>query len=132
MVNAHRGEVSLEIAGKARTVVYDWDALARLKVALGPDYDEKIAQAGLTLDLEPLATALAIGLARDWPDVTAEKLKALSPPVIEVTDAIGTALTRAFYGEAEVPAQPRVDPLFRRVRRALSLRRRSGRPSARG
>ena len=51
-----------------------------------------------------IATTLAIGLTRHHPDqLTAEKIHAISPPVLPMTKAINQGLNMAFYGSVEVP-----------------------------
>ncbi len=130
MDNEPRGEVSLKLDGKARTLVFDWDALARLKTELGADFDVKIGQAGYDFDLDILAVALAIGLRRHWPDVTPEAVKAAGPSLVEVIDTLRQALNLAFSGSKEAPA-PAVNPPSRRARRASSSKKAKKRPTAR-
>jgi hypothetical protein len=120
--NEHRGEVSIVIDGKPRTVIFDWDAIARLKNALGTDFDGKIAQAGSELDMETLAVALSVGLQRGWPKVSPTVVQAQSPPVVEVIRVLGDALNLAFYGNTEAPPAT-VNPPNRQSRRASSSRR---------
>lgn len=110
MTNPYRGEVSVMIAGVPRAVVYDWDAVARLVEALGPEFDGKIAEATTRLDLEVLAEALVIGLQRDWPEADAATIRRASPPIFEVQRAIGAALNLAFHGREEGSAQPPENP----------------------
>ncbi len=108
----HQQEVSIEIGGKARAVAFDWDALAKLKDAIGPEFDVKIAQAGYELDTAVLAVALSVGLKQHWPEVTPEIVKEASPPLIEVIEALERALHPAFYGSKEA------NPPNRKARRA--------------
>ena len=129
MVNERRGEVGLEIAGQVRPLIFDWDALARLEAELGSDFDVKIAQAGYDLDLEVLATALAVGFRREWPDVTPDLVKKAGPPLVRVIEALGQALNLAFYGSTEAPAAP-ANPPNRRSRRAGSSKKGKKRPTA--
>lgn len=103
MRNTRRGEVSLEMAGEVRTVVFDWDALSRLEAALGEDFDQKIAQAGYKMDLPVLAIALAAGLAKGWSEVTPELVREAAPPVLVTMEVLGKALNLAFYGTEEAP-----------------------------
>ena len=119
MVNERRGEVGLEIDGQNRPLVFDWDALARLETELGSDFDVKIAQAGYDLDLGILASVLAVGLQREWPEVTPEIIKQAGPPLVRVIEALGQALNLAFYGSTEAPPAT-ANPPNRRARRANS------------
>ena len=130
MDNEPRGEVSLKLDGKARTLVFDWDALARLKTELGSDFDVKIGQAGYDFDLDVLALALAIGLRRHWPEVTPEMVKVAGPSLVEVIDKLRQALNLAFYGSKEAPIST-VNPPNRQARRASSSKKAKKRPTAR-
>lgn len=121
-VNEHKGEVTLEIAGEPRVLVFDWDALARLSEELGTDFDTKIAQAGYDLDLSVLAVALTVGFRREWPEATPEIIKRSGPPLVKVVEALGQALNLAFYGSREAPTGP-VNPPTRRSRREASSKK---------
>ena len=112
MQNEQRDEVGLEIGGKLRPLIFDWEALAELRDAIGPEFDVKIAQAGYEFNTGVLAVALSVGLKRDWPEVTPEIVKAASPPLIEVIEALERALHPAFYGSKEA------NPPNRKARRA--------------
>ncbi len=129
MLNERRGEVGLEVDGEQRSLVFDWDALARLETELGSDFDVKIAQAGYNLDLPVLATALAIGFKRNWPEVTPDLVKKAGPPLVRVIEALGQALNLAFYGSTEAPTAPVNPPTNRRSRRASSSRKAKKRPT---
>ncbi len=111
-MSEHQQEVSIEIAGKARTVVFDWAALGQLRCAVGPGFDEKIAKAGYEFNTNVPAVALAIGLKRDWPEVTPEIVKAASPAILEAIEALERALHPAFYGSKDA------NPPNRKTRRA--------------
>ncbi len=113
MTNTHVGEATLTLDGKEYILVYDWDAIARLQSSLGKDFDQKIAQASIDVNLEVIAQTLSIALIKRNP-LTVEEIKALSPPILEVTSALGRALNLAFYGketlEQEVAAQQPENP----------------------
>ncbi len=111
-MNEYREEVTIQIAGEARTVTFDWEALGRLRAEVGPGFDEKIAKAGYEFNTGVLAVALAIGLKRDWPEVTPEIVKAASPAILEVIEALERALHPAFYGGKDA------NPPNRKARRA--------------
>lgn len=130
MLNERRGEVGLEIDGKMRSLVFDWDALARLETEIGADFDVKIAQAGYDLDLKILAIALAVGFKRNWPEVTPELIMKVGPALVRVIEALGQALNLAFYGSMEVPKAPVNPPMNRLSRRASSSRKAKKRPTA--
>ena len=111
-MNEQCGEVTIEIGGKARAVVFDWDALAKLRDEIGPEFDVKIAQAGYEFNTDVLAMALSVGLKRHWPEVTPEIVRAASPPIIEVIKTLERALRPAIYGGQEA------NPPNRKARRA--------------
>lgn len=111
-MNEHQQEVSIEIGGKPRVVIFDWEALAELRDAIGPEFDVKIAQAGYEFNTGVLAVALSVGLKRHWPGVTPEVVKAASPAILEVIEALERALHPAFYGSKEA------NPPNRKARRA--------------
>ena len=112
MQNEQRDQVGLEIGGKRRPLVFDWAALGQLRAGIGPEFDVKIAKAGYEFNINVLAVALAIGLKRDWPEVTPEIVKAASPAILEVIEALERALHPAFYGSKEA------NPPNRKMRRA--------------
>lgn len=78
---------------------YDWDAVARLVAALGPDFDTKISHAAINTDLDTIALAAAVGLGE-----TPEYVKDVSPPIASTAQAVMEALNLAFHGEVEAPA----------------------------
>ena len=101
MQNEQRDQVGLEIGGKRRPLVFDWEALAELRAEIGPEFDVKIAQAGYEFNTGVLAVALSVGLKRHWPEVTPEIVRAASPPIIEVIKTLERALHPAMYGDKE-------------------------------
>ncbi len=100
-MNERQQEVSIEIAGQARTVVFDWEALGRLRAEVGPGFDEKIAKAGYEFNTGVLAVALSVGLKRHWPEVTPEIVSEASPAIIKVIETLERALHPAMYGDKE-------------------------------
>ena len=98
-MNRLRGEgVSIALNGQMYGLRYDWDALARLDARFPDGLDLK--------DPETLAEVVAIGIAD--PEVTAETVKAASPPVMPTIDAVTRAHNLAYYGhvEAEEASHP--------------------------
>src|SRR5690606_21329882 len=88
---------------------YDWRAMAALKTLLGKDFLAKLDQVMMdaAADPEALANILAIGLQRNHPEMDAEKVMDLSPPIAAAVEVVATALARAFYGDK---GPPKVDP----------------------
>lgn len=106
MDSSFQGTVDVEIAGK-RVLRYDWAALAKLRTALGKDFDGKISQALLESDVEVLAVVLSCGLS---PALTPEEIKKASPPVIAVAGPIETALRYAYFGGEGPSGKPAENP----------------------
>lgn len=112
MSNPYTGETVLEVGGQRLTLVFNWDAIARVRAELGNDGQAK-ALAG---DIDGLATLVAIGLAKHHKDFDAEKVKAISPPIMATVKAVETALIAAHYGPDGMPdegedANPQTPPL---------------------
>lgn len=95
MPNKYRGEVSVPGVGVLK---FDWDRVAALVTELGQDFDARISQAAVTMDLDTMATAVAIGTGK-----TAEDVRKASPPIAATFDALSEALNRAFHGAKEAP-----------------------------
>ena len=104
MQNEQRDQVGLEIGGKRRPLVFDWEALARLRAQLGPDFAASLTQYFYDLDVEGIASVLAVGLKRGWPEVTPELVIQAGPPLVTTVKALGQALNLALYGSTEAPA----------------------------
>lgn len=96
MNSAFSGEVVVEVGGVKRTLRYDWAALAKLRTALGKDFDGKVSQALLEGDVEVLAVALACGLS---PALTPEEVMKASPSIVAVAGPIELALRYAYFGQ---------------------------------
>ena len=117
-VNPYRGEVAIRIGERDCVLRFGWTQLKSIKVELGADFDTQIGQALVTTDLDVIARVLVIGLEERWPEVSAEMIEELSPPIDDVSSAITLALKRSFRGLEEVPAQPETNPPGR-LKRAL-------------
>lgn len=83
-----------------RKLRYDWQRIQALVDALGEDFDSKISEAVVSNDLDTIALAVSIG---SDDGVTAEQVKAESPPVVPTVNAIMEALMMAFHGTKEAP-----------------------------
>lgn len=106
-VNQYRGEVAVEIGGEMRVLRFSWDALARAKADVG----DQLFNAVVDMDFDLMARLLTAGLAEAWPEVTADEIRSLSPPVLVIQQALIQALNLAFYGSKEGPAaKPSADP----------------------
>ena len=119
MDNAYRGEASLDFGGgDVRALRYTWSAIVELRATLGDDWETKINEALISLDLAALSKILAVGLRETWPDVSAGAVMGHSPPISDAAAAIRLALHRAFFGAKtlpEVAAERSANPLKRAI-----------------
>jgi hypothetical protein len=106
--NAHKGEVSLLLGGKEHIVLYDWNALAKVQAQLGTDFDRKLAEATTQMNVAVLADVLSAGLERHNA-MTADEIKAASPPVMDVVMAIIKAMNIAFHGTTTPAKEAKAD-----------------------
>lgn len=120
MANTYRGAVRLRLGEQDCLLVYDWQALARLKTDLGDDVLSRIAGAG---DPVLLSRILAIGLARHQPDLDdPPTIMRLSPPYMPCVEAVHRAVNAAYWGPAGPPdEEPPPNPLQRMATRLKRL-----------
>lgn len=116
--NPYRGEVTLDVGGETVTLRFTWDAIARLRQALGEDYDTVITQAFNTQDVESIAHVVSIGSVDDLDPAA---VMAASPPVIPTINACLDAIHRAYYGPDGPPEALDENP--RKARAATWWRR---------
>lgn len=117
-MNPITGEAEVRIDGAAYTIRYDWDSLAAIEEAHGESPN--------LFDPDVIASVAAIGFRRHHPDLTAERIKALSPPLVPFAAQVQQALQWAYFGPDGVPeesggAKKKTDParvgFWRRIRR---------------
>ncbi|MFA5706800.1 MAG: hypothetical protein WDA41_10635 [Candidatus Neomarinimicrobiota bacterium] len=94
-MNPITGEAEITIAGQAYSIRYDWAALAEVEAAHG--------QAPNLFSPDVVASVAAAGLKRKHPDMTAERIKELSPPLVPLAHAVQTALQWAYFGDEGIP-----------------------------
>lgn len=99
--NPHAGEVALRLAGQDCLLVYDWQAIARLREHVGD-----VTQV-LRLNVDPLrlAQVVAIGLARHHPELDANAVCIASPPLHPTMLAVERAMALAYWG-VDGPPKP--------------------------
>lgn len=108
--NPLKGEEPLVLAGETCTLVFNYDALERLQALLGASWEAELNGALLKSDVKIIAEVLAIGLeARQPGKWSAEKIRALSPPLFAISQAITLAVKRAYWGDGEPPELPSED-----------------------
>lgn len=95
MLNPHRGETDLAGVGVLR---YTWDGIARLKSELGDNFDERISDATVRIDVDVLAVAVAVGSGK-----TPGEVMAISPAIVPTSRAVIAALNLAFHGTEGAP-----------------------------
>lgn len=120
MANVYRGETLLEMGGQTRTLRYSWSAILALRTEFGDGFDSALTEAMVGMDLERVATALAIGLQEDWPGVTASDIMQASPAVSPALNALSLALGRALHGPEGAPPERPENPLRAAWRRLIS------------
>lgn len=97
-MNPHTGELTVPIHDEEYILRYDWDALAAIEAAHGETPD--------LFNPDAVASIAAIGFRKHHPELTAARIKALSPPLIPFAQAVQRAIQWAYYGLDEVPDEP--------------------------
>ena len=94
--NPITGTAQVEIGGKQYTIRFDWEAIAQVNAVHGdgPNMFDPIV----------VASVAAIGMKKYHPEMTAERIRELSPPLIPFAAAVQQALQWAYFG-AEAPPQ---------------------------
>ena len=101
MRNAYTATATIECESGALTVQFDYEALAAIRTEMKAEEVFGIVASG---DLDAFCSLLAIGLRRHHPDMTAAKVKELSPPLALAQDAVNDALLYAHFGPDGPPA----------------------------
>lgn len=89
------GEVDIDICGKDYSIRFDWAALAAVKDAHG--------DAPNLFEPSVLADVAAMGLKKNHPEMTAERIKELSPPLVPFANTVQSALQYAYFGAEPLP-----------------------------
>lgn len=95
MMNEHRGETAVAIGGRTHVLRFTWDAIAQLRAAFGPEYDERISKALDGRDVEAIAKVVAIGTGGE---LEPREIIEASPPLVATSNAVFRALYLAYYG----------------------------------
>lgn len=110
----HYQDVAINIDGVGHVIHFDWLAIQRLRTDYGVDFEEKIAEAELSFDMETLAKVLAVGLARHHDgEITPEAIMRNPPPIVGAVQAVTEALNLAFHGAKEAPPENPTGPIAR-------------------
>lgn len=94
MINKITGENEIQIAGRVYMLRYDWRALAEVV--------QRHGDAPNMMNPEVIASIAAIGLAKRYPDITAEFIMELSPPLLPFSRAIQEAIQWAYFGPQDI------------------------------
>lgn len=119
MRNLYRAQVPVTIDGHRLTVQFDYDALAAIRAEIGDDNAVVTLLRGI--DPKAFAGLVAIGLRRNHPDWTAERVYKAAPPIRPTVQALEEALNALYFG-AEGPPEPDTANPLKRIVRALTPR----------
>lgn len=92
-MNQITGEAQIEIQGKKYTIRFDWEAIAEVNHVHGDNPN--------LFDTMVVASVAAIGMKKYHPDMTAERIRELSPPLVPFATAVQQALQWALFGAEE-------------------------------
>jgi len=94
-MSAINGEYEVRIAGEEYILRYDWSALAEVEAKHGQDPN--------LFSPEVVASVAAFGLKKRHPEMTAEKIVQLSPPLVPFAASVQKALQWAYFGDKGMP-----------------------------
>ena len=105
MPNPHKGEVAFEVEDRVLILVFDWDALAKLKDTLsgGPDWSKRLLAGLQSWDPVLMRSALALGLAARQPGLDCAAVEA-ELSLAEAVMLITRALSLALFGDPDLDA----------------------------
>lgn len=98
--NAYLGESTVNLSGKAYTLVYTWRGLAEIQTKFGGNILKELFSG-----LSPLTVAeiIHIGLKKNHPEITLDHVIDSSPPMIPTLQALDRALALAYFGADGIP-----------------------------
>jgi hypothetical protein len=130
MRNLYLAQVPIVVEGKTLTLQFDYAAMAAIRGEIGND-DRR---SRLLRGTDPKAVQpklVAIGLQRNHPDWTEERVFEASPPIRPTVLAIEESLNALYFGPDGPPREALENPLMRTLRRAMRFWSPSARRSAR-
>jgi hypothetical protein len=95
MINKITGEQGVEIGGREYVLRYDWQALSDVEQAHGGEPN--------LFDPAIVASVASFGLRKRHPEMTADKIMELSPPLVPFAQAVQAALQWSYFGPDAVP-----------------------------
>lgn len=117
MRNAYRAQVPVEIGGRHLTLQFDYEALAAIRTQIGND--ARVLELLRGSDPRAFSTLVTIGLARNHPDWTEDRVFKASPAIRPTVQAVEEALNALYFGPEGPPSEATGNPLTRIVRRAM-------------
>jgi hypothetical protein len=93
--NKYAGEVTFAFGDAEYTLCYDWKAISAVQSKYG---NKAFAELFDAPNLATLAGILAIGLKKNHPEMTADKVMDISPPAVEAVKLIDRAVAFAYFG----------------------------------
>lgn len=97
-MNPLTGDKLTHINGVPFTIRFTWKALAEVEHKYGDNPN--------LFDAETVAFVASAGMREKHPDMTAEKIMTLSPPLIPFARDVQEALQWAYFGAESLPAFP--------------------------
>lgn len=94
-MNALTGERTVQMAGQPYVLRFDWSALAAIVEQFGEEPN--------LFDIDIVAGVAALGFQKRHPELTADRLKELAPPLVPFVQAVSEALQWAYFGPEEPP-----------------------------
>lgn len=95
-MNRITGEKIIQIQGKPHVLRFTWRAVAEVTKKYGDNPN--------LFDPEVIASVAAAGLRDRHPDMTAERIMEISPPLVPFAKDVQEALTWAYFGAEEAAA----------------------------
>jgi len=117
-MNPTTGEKVIAINGERLTLKFTWKAIAEVEAKHGDTPN--------LFEPETVADVAAAGLRDRHPEMTAERIMELSPPLVPLARDVQEALQYAYFGPEELPAVPGQKKSRMRGGLWRLLRRRSG------
>jgi len=124
--NKYTGDVELEIAGQIKTMRFDWRAISDARSVLDTDITKTDFR---LLELPVLSHVAAAGLKRHHPELTADVIMELSPPVYLLCYAIDVALAFAYMGAGGQEAAEEAAAAEKVVQKPTKKKTREARPT---
>lgn len=94
-MNKITGEKTIEIDGNKYVLRYTWRALAEVESQHGESPN--------LFNAETLAAVAAAGFREHHPELTAERIMGLSPPLVPLATAVQEAIQWAYFGGGALP-----------------------------